>query len=529
MLSKNKTYIIGIVLSVLMFIQGCDKTWDDHYNTLDKTTEKDKIIAEMEKIPEISSFTAAVKNTEALVDLLEQNRLYTVFAPVNETFDAIDPAILNDEYLFTRMILYHFIDGKFKQKDFTYDMIKTFNTKYLPVYVDSSNKVLLDGYASIINSDNLSQNGIIQVIDKSLIPLNNLYEYLTYNKYSSQFGKAVPHYTTKEFIQSESTPIGKNENNELIYDSVFNITNPFLYSGDERITQVFYEKNVRYQNIADEDWFFAFIYPTNYESALNTAKSSSFLNSSIADYDWAGPILASSIFRYLYSKEEILAYIEDFHANATDFGDSSKVMLYLADLLKNNYSGNNEISNGIVNLVNGFEYDLGWLITDQAFLRAFSSDRYYTSKLTAYQNDLIANATYSDNIDTVIINLNNIKTIFYNDTNLDGYTSKYDEWINFELEGSFYPVDYRILVRGKNYASGTFKIEADGKEIGNYDFSTAPSGDNDTKFNEIGIVSFTETKSVTNLKFTFTGTHPETYTGEQYLWIREIKLSPILK
>ena len=47
------------------------------------------------------------------------------------------------------------------------------------------------------------------------------------------------------------------------------------------------------------------------------------------------------------------------------------------------------------------------------------------------------------------------------------------------------------------------------------------------KLDEIGTVKFTETKSNTNLKFTFAKTHPGT-TNEQYLWIREIKFSPVI-
>ena len=135
--------------------------------------------------------------------------------------------------------------------------------------------------------------------------------------------------------------------------------------------------------------------------------------------------------------------------------------------------------------------------------------------------------TASDNVDTVTLDQNNVRVYFYSDSIGPDPESKYGEWINFDLEGDFYPVDYKILVRGRNFASGTFKVEADGKETGEYDFSTAPSGDNDTKFDEIGTVKFTETKSNTNLKFTFAKTHAGT-TNEQYLWIREIKFSPVI-
>lgn len=85
------------------------------------------------------------------------------------------------------------------------------------------------------------------------------------------------------------------------------------------------------------------------------------------------------------------------------------------------------------------------------------------------------------------------------------------------------------MVRGRNAYSGTYKVDVDGQEISQYDFATIPSGDLDNQFDEIGIVRFTEKKKSANLKFTFVETHGDEDTGVQYLWIREIKLVPILE
>lgn len=529
---KKKIFIVGFILSAILFFQACDKTWDDHYSARDETTDKDKIISELEQVPQISLFTEAVKNIDTLEFLLDQNRLYTVFAPVNETFENIDPEILNNETLLTRLIMYHFIDGKYKYKDFSYELITAFNKKNLSISIDGSNNVLLDSNSIIIDQDNLSQNGIIQVIDKPLIPVNNLYEYLNYNSHSSQLGMAIPHYTVKEFNQNASTAKDKNDDNQLIYDSVFNYTNPFLYKLDDDRTidpgqeffvgDYFYGSLVRYVNIENENKEFSFVFPVNYEAALSTVKSSNFLNSPIADHHWAAPILANNIINELYSKEDIIAEVDE--VNADSHSDSLIMWAYFSELLKNNYSETSLLSNGNVHLVDGFEYNIDWLITNQGNLDE-------DEKESTYRTDLMATITSSDNVDSVFVQLNNIKTIFYDDDITTGYTAKFGEWINIELEGEFYPVDYKVFVRGKNFASGVFQVEADGKDIGEYNFATAPSGDQDKVFDEIGVVSFTETKTSTNLKFTFVNTHPgtSTDTGEQYLWIREIKFHPIIK
>ena len=534
MLIKNRIFIVGLISSVVLFFPACNKTWDDHYNTLDVTTQKDKVISELEKIPEISEFTEAVKQVDTLVDLLNQNRLYTVFAPVNETFNAIDPEILNDETLFTRMMLYHFVDGKYKYKDLSYEDIETFNNKFLNVSFNNENKVLFDGSATILQQDFLSQNGMIQVIDRPLLPKNNLYEYFVYNTYSSQFAGAILEYTIKEFNQAASEPVGKNDKNEVIYDSVFTYSNPLLSWNFELDAPLeFYGNTIgSYVDITDETELYTCVFPVDYETALSTVKSSSFLNASISDHHWAGPILSSLMFSRLYpftyfareilSNAEYMSTIFSYHAQPE--ADSIKVLLYFADLLSGNYTGSVELSNGVVHLVDGFEYDMGWLITDQGNLKDET-----TNGEKEYRSNLMSDMTTSDNVDTVFIESNNIKTIFYQDTSTNDYSSAYNEWVSFEFEGSFYPVDYKILVRGRNVASGTFNVEADGEEIGQFDFSTAPSGDDDTQFDHIGTVSFTEIKSTTSLKFTFVNTHPGTIKGEQYLWIREIKFSPIIK
>ena len=528
MLIKYRTIVVGLILSVALFFPACEKTWEDHYNTIDETTQKDKILSEMERIPEISEFTNTVKGNDSLVSLLGQNRLYTVFAPVNETFLAIDPEIRNDETFFTRMVLYHFIDGKRKNKDLSTEEIRTFNTKFLSVSLDNSGKVFFDENSTIVKQDFLSQNGMIQVIDKPVLPKDNLHEYFLYNEYSSQFAEAISIFTIKEFNQAASEPIGKNDNNQIIYDSVFNYSNPFLAYADLDAPIDFYGQPVSsYINIADEVTEYTCVFPKNYESALNTVKSSPLLNSSIADHHWTGALLSGLMFSRLnpyqyfstdlYSKDE---YISAVNSSQQD-PDLIKVPTYFADLFKSNYAEGIELSNGIMHLVDGFEYDMSWLITDQGELGKDEKEK-------DYRINLMSTITRSDGVDTVFDKLSNIQTIFYNDTITNDYTSKYGEWISFDIEGSFYPVDYEIMVRGKNDASGTFTIEVDGKEIGQFDFSQAPSGADDTKFDIIGTASFTEIKSTTNLKLIFVNTHPGATKGEQFLWIRELKFSPVL-
>jgi hypothetical protein len=369
---------------------------------------------------------------------------------------------------------------------------------------------------------------MIQVIDKPILPKDNLHEYYLYNEYSSEFASAISIFTIKEFNQSASEPIGKNDNNQIIYDSVFNYSNPFLgYSNLDAPIDFYGQPLISFIDISDEVAAYTSILPINYDAALSTVKGSPFLNSNIADHHFTGAVLSGLMFSRLnpYQYSSTGLYTKDEYINAVNSSEQDpdliKVPTYFADLLKSNFKKSVELSNGIMHLVDGFEYDLSWLITEQGEMGKDEKEK-------DYRNNLISTITRSEDVDTFIVESNNIKTIFYFDTVTNDYTSRYGEWISFDIEGSFYPVDYEIMVRGRTFASGTYTIEVDGKEAGQFDFSQAPSGDSDKEFDVIATASFTEIKSTTNVKLIFTNTHPEDNKGEQYLWIRELKLSPVL-
>jgi len=518
---SKKIFIAGLAISAMMLFRGCDKYWEEHYHTLDKTSEKDKIIAEMEKIPEISEFTEAIKQVDSLSELLVQNRLFTVFAPSNAAFETIDPAIMNNDVLRNRMLMYHFIDGKYKYKDLVSGQVMTFANKLMSISVNGSEGgVKLDNSASIIDPDYLALNGMIQVIDKPLKPLNNLYEYYVFNDYVNDFADAINSYTVKEFDLEASTPVAKNEDGEIIYDSVFIVTNPFLYTGNDLIWENLYGKTFRYINIANENQKYTFAAPTNFADAVDEVMQSPFLNNPIDKNSLAGPLLVNLVMDSYYTKDELIAEID--RINSLPDQEPSPILTYYSNLLTNNYAGAVPLSNGIVHEVNGFSFDLGWLIMDEGNVGWDQTERNYRTMLHA-------SASFSEGVDTVDINSNNIRGVFLSGTDTLGYTAKYGEWVSFHIEGDFYPVDYKVYVRGRNNSSGTFRVEIEGQVISDYNFAEAPSGDLDTEFDEIGTVSFDELKSSTDLKFTFIQTHPGDNTNEQYLWVRELKLSPILE
>lgn len=93
--------------------------------------------------------------------------------PYNDAFLAIDPAILadllqreNKEHL-QELLLYHILPGVVLQDDFKAGVVETLNGE---VVVITENPLKINE-ATIIDSDFLGCNGVLQIIDEILVPL----------------------------------------------------------------------------------------------------------------------------------------------------------------------------------------------------------------------------------------------------------------------------------------------------------------------------------------------------------------------
>ncbi len=98
---------------------------------------------------------------------------FTVFAPTNEAFAALDPAtldfLLNNPDELTKILLYHVVAGKV-----TADQVvnltsaTTVNGADVSITVNGSDVMVND--ADVIQTDVLAKNGVVHVINKVLIP-----------------------------------------------------------------------------------------------------------------------------------------------------------------------------------------------------------------------------------------------------------------------------------------------------------------------------------------------------------------------
>jgi len=123
-------------------------------------------------------FTILLKAVDAagLSDTLKSAPNITLFAPTDEAFQALPPAELaellapKNAPLLQKVLTYHLVNAKVDSSKIKGAKGPVATVENTQVVIDGSAGVLKVNNADIIQSDVMVSNGIIQVIDKVLVP-----------------------------------------------------------------------------------------------------------------------------------------------------------------------------------------------------------------------------------------------------------------------------------------------------------------------------------------------------------------------
>lgn len=118
-----------------------------------------------------STLVTALKAAD-LVDTLNSDGPFTVFAPTDEAFAALPEgtveALLQDPQQLASILTLHVVSGAAKASDVVHlDSVKTVQGKVLDI--DTSNGVSVGG-AQVVQADVAASNGVIHVIDRVILP-----------------------------------------------------------------------------------------------------------------------------------------------------------------------------------------------------------------------------------------------------------------------------------------------------------------------------------------------------------------------
>lgn len=119
------------------------------------------------------TLVAAVK-AAGLVETLQGNGPFTVFAPTDEAFAKLPTGTVEDllkpenKETLVSILTYHVVAGKVMAADVKTMDVKTVNGKDLAVKV-TEGKVTVDG-ANVVKTDVMASKGVIHVIDSVVLP-----------------------------------------------------------------------------------------------------------------------------------------------------------------------------------------------------------------------------------------------------------------------------------------------------------------------------------------------------------------------
>jgi len=183
--------LLAVSLVSLAFI-GCSDS-----STMNPVSSDNSVTSLLEKRPgngqtivgiaaSDTNFTYLVAAVQfaGLVDVLNGNRQFTVFAPVNQAFLDLAAALnisiedlLTEPYreLVTTVLLYHVSPGlKFSRNVAKSSRINTLQGQFAFTQIENGMVKIgndTNGYANIVAVDIRATNGVIHVLDKVIIPV----------------------------------------------------------------------------------------------------------------------------------------------------------------------------------------------------------------------------------------------------------------------------------------------------------------------------------------------------------------------
>jgi len=158
---------------ILLFSSGCKK-WEDHITITDPNITK-TVFQQISENPDLSKFTQYVIST-GYDKVLNSSKTYTVFAPTNTAMATVGVDITGDTAKLNKFISNHIANQVYNTLNISGTIrVKMLNGKYLNMF----GKTMED--ANITKADILASNGVVQILDKALPYLPNIWEALLTN------------------------------------------------------------------------------------------------------------------------------------------------------------------------------------------------------------------------------------------------------------------------------------------------------------------------------------------------------------
>jgi transforming growth factor-beta-induced protein len=164
----TKITMLTLVVSLMLLGSSCNNDSSDP-----NITPTQDVMQVADATSNLSTLVAAI-DAASLRATLAGSGPFTVFAPTNDAFAAVDADVLTfllaTPAELSKVLTYHVVSGKVMSSDLSSGPVNTLNTGQ-SVTVDLSSGVKIND-ASVTTADVETTNGVVHIIDKVMIPEN---------------------------------------------------------------------------------------------------------------------------------------------------------------------------------------------------------------------------------------------------------------------------------------------------------------------------------------------------------------------
>ena len=218
MISKiNKRYLIG--LSFCMMLASC-ADWDDHYeaDTMLLDSQQSTIWQNIERDANLSQFASLLKKA-GYDEKLNASQTYTVWAPVNGSFDYEAMSALSTDRLQREFIENHIARSNYQASGAMQKRICTLNEKVM--YFEGSQGYTIEGI-NVAQANVASGNGVIHTINGKIPFMQNIYESLNNYDYPIDSVSSFYHSYDIRKLNEQLSVQGPPVDGKITYlDSIF--------------------------------------------------------------------------------------------------------------------------------------------------------------------------------------------------------------------------------------------------------------------------------------------------------------------
>jgi len=217
----------GLGVGLLALLMASCSDWDDHYDadTAISSSQQTSLMENITNKPELSQF-AALLNKVGFNEQLNASQTYTVWAPVNDSFNYDELMATNNDRLLNQFVKNHIARNNYPASGLLDQKVFMLNEK-LTHFRGAAPQYNIQDIPLNADQQNIgSRNGILHLLDGKIPFLPNIYESLNNEDYPLDLiSKYYENYVESKLDESQSVPGPIVDGEQTYLDSIVNESN----------------------------------------------------------------------------------------------------------------------------------------------------------------------------------------------------------------------------------------------------------------------------------------------------------------